>query len=180
YTRNQPEQVEEIDRARREHLIAIPVILRADPDQLWELGVRERRLDRVLRDLRRVAGRVRVRRVPARGIRARGVARSRNGLRSRGPAEGEREQHHPRRAPNGAAGDRQRALPRTSSTNVPTGTPVGPLGTYVRSDSEYAVPAMSRCTHAKSSANSLRNIAAVHAPAGRPPVFLMSATSLLM
>ena len=41
----------------------------------------------------------------------------------------------------------QRARPRTNSTNVPTGTPVGPRGTVPRSDSVYAVPAMSRCTH---------------------------------
>ncbi len=37
--------------------------------------------------------------------------------------------------------------PRTNSTNVPTGTPVGPAGMVTRSLSLYAVPAMSRCTH---------------------------------
>jgi len=41
----------------------------------------------------------------------------------------------------------QRARPRANSTNVPTGTPVGPFGSVTRSVSEYAVPAMSRCTH---------------------------------
>ena len=39
---------------------------------------------------------------------------------------------------------------------------------------------MSRCAHGYPSANSFRNIAAVIAPAGRPPEFLMSATSDLM
>src|SRR5687767_3880602 len=41
----------------------------------------------------------------------------------------------------------QLTRPRTNSTNVPTGTPVGPFGSATRSVSEYAVPAMSRCTH---------------------------------
>src|SRR5690348_4924817 len=74
----------------------------------------------------------------------------------------------------------QRARPRTNSTNVPTGTPVGPRGMVPRSDSVYAVPAMSKWTHGYSSANSLRNSAAVIVPAGRPPEFLISATSDLM
>src|SRR5215207_658092 len=74
----------------------------------------------------------------------------------------------------------QPALPRTNSTNVPVGTPVGPRGIATRSASEYAVPAMSRCTHGYSSANSLRNIAALMVPPARPPEFLISATSDLM
>ena len=84
---------------------------------------------------------------------------------------------HTRAQPHDA---RQRARPRTNSTNVPTGTPVGPRGTVPRSDSVYAVPAMSRCTHGYPSANSLRKSAAVIVPAGRPPEFLMSATSDLI
>src|SRR6185436_21004812 len=81
---------------------------------------------------------------------------------------------------DGAERSGQPALPRTNSMNVPVGTPVGPRGMATRSVSEYAVPAMSRCTHGYSSANSFKNIAAVIVPPARPPVFLMSATSDLI
>src|SRR5205085_7879439 len=83
-------------------------------------------------------------------------------------------------APNAGRGASQPARPRTNSTNVATGTPVGPAGSVTRSLSLYAVPAMSRCTHGYPSANSFRKSAAVIVPAGRPPEFLMSATSDLM
>ena len=53
-------------------------------------------------------------------------------------------------------------------------------GSEIRSVSEYAVPAMSRCTHVYSCANSARNSAAVIVPAPRPPTFFMSATSDLI
>src|ERR1700679_384494 len=83
-----------------------------------------------------------------------------------------------------AAGDvetaPQRALARANSTNMPTGTPVGPFGIATRSVSENAVPAMSRWTHGTPSANSSRNLAAVIEPAARPPVFFRSATSDLI
>ena len=87
------------------------------------------------------------------------------------------EQHQPRDDGPRAVSVAQPALPRTNSTKKPTGTPVGPFGSQVRSLSVYAVPAMSRCTHGYSSANSFRNSAALIVPAGRPPEFLMSATS---
>ena len=76
-------------------------------------------------------------------------------------------------------GQEIRLLDATGS-EVPTGTPVGPRGTVPRSDSVYAVPAMSRWTHEYPSANSRKNMAALIVPAGRPPEFLMSATSDLI
>ena len=58
-----------------------------------------------------------------------------------------------------------------SSARVRTATPLGPFGRYGRASSDHAVPAMSRCAHGRPPVNSLRNIAAVIEPAGRPPVF---------
>src|SRR5262245_19097011 len=65
-----------------------------------------------------------------------------------------------------------------SSASVRTATPLGPLGRNGLASSTHAVPAMSRCAHGRLSVNSFRNSAAVIEPAGRPPVFIMSAISL--
>src|SRR6185369_836036 len=64
--------------------------------------------------------------------------------------------------------------------SVLTATPLGPFGRYGFASSDHAVPAMSRCAHGRSPANSFRNIAAVIEPAARPPVFIRSAISLLI
>src|SRR5581483_8949025 len=63
--------------------------------------------------------------------------------------------------------------------SVRTPTPVAPLGMYGLASSAHAVPAMSRWAQGSPPANSLRNSAAVIAPAGRPPVLVKSAISLL-
>ncbi len=65
-------------------------------------------------------------------------------------------------------------------TNARTGVPVGPFAMNADSPSRYAVPAMSRWIHGVSPTKFLRNAPAVSAPAGRPPVFLRSAMSLLI
>ena len=56
--------------------------------------------------------------------------------------------------------------------------PVPPLTTYPSVLFEKAVPAMSMCAQAASPTNSPMMSAPVIAPAGRPPTFLTSATSL--
>ena len=63
----------------------------------------------------------------------------------------------------------------TNRTSARTGTPVAPFGPRSLPFSEYAGPAMSRCTHGTSPTNSARNHAAVIAPPQRSPMFLMSA-----
>ena len=71
-------------------------------------------------------------------------------------------------------------LVNASSASVRTATPLGPFGMYGRASSSHAVPAMSRWAQGRPPANSLRNNAAVTEPAGRPPVFMRSAMSLLI
>src|SRR5207249_2762873 len=65
-----------------------------------------------------------------------------------------------------------------SSTKVRTPTPEGPLDMKGLASSSQAVPAISRCAQGVLSANSLRNMAAVIAPPGRPPTLVISAKAL--
>ena len=68
----------------------------------------------------------------------------------------------------------------TNSSSTRTPNPVAPRARSARSLVIADGPAMSRCAHGVSSANVRRNAAAVHAPPGRPLLFLMSAMSLLI
>src|SRR5262249_13863579 len=67
-----------------------------------------------------------------------------------------------------------------SAASVRTATPLGPFGRYGFQSSDHAVPAMAVGGHGQPAANSFRNSAAVIDPAARPPVFIMSAMSLLI
>src|SRR6185437_13766770 len=136
--RDRGEQVQEIIRARGEDRVAVPVILAAHPKEQRALRVREWCLDRVSGHLGRVPGGIRrernrrtPRRVSARagGIarEARGVARGLLGLREGGRQQRQRGDPLPI-TPGTEPSDVQVTLPRANSTNVPTGTPVGPFG----------------------------------------------------
>src|SRR5450755_1505702 len=61
-----------------------------------------------------------------------------------------------------------------------TAIPDGPFAIHGLLSSIHAVPAMSRCSHGVSSANSFRNIAALTAPPQRPPELTISAMLELM
>src|SRR5262249_14608776 len=69
---------------------------------------------------------------------------------------------------------------RRSSTRSRTPTPVGPLVKQEISRARLNLRAMSRCTEGMPCANAARTQPAVIAPPGRPPVFFMSAISLLI
>src|SRR5712671_5853350 len=56
-----------------------------------------------------------------------------------------------------------------SRANVRTHTPDGPFARNGLASSSHAVPAISRCTHGVSPANSRKNHAALMAPPHRPP-----------
>src|SRR3954464_5430077 len=180
YTRNAIEQIDETESAGREELRTIPLVLRT---YLVERGVGEasdRRFDRIRFDCRAVGAGVRFRLNRNWNLTSRRRHHLRHYRRS-SPVQ-KRPGHEAEAGGLGAKNCAwlQRDLPLTNSMKVPVGTPVGPLGIVTRSLSEYAVPAMSRCAQVYPSANSLRNMAAVVAPAGRPPEFLMSATSDLI
>ena len=68
------------------------------------------------------------------GTRARGVARL--NLRTERVVQEDPDQEAEAGAPKERAAGDQVALPRTNSTKVPIGMPVGPLGSVTRSDSE--------------------------------------------
>src|SRR5262249_31284369 len=188
------QEIRDGERARREQGVARPIHPPADPELRRTLRVRERRLDAVGANA-----------LASNGVHPEQAVPHRVGASSQTRFDGVRRQWHlrpdrvdhlraERRGVRNGPGQQaeaddqqctvqrtvQRARPRTNSTNVPTGTPVGPRGTVPRSDSVYAVPAMSRCTHGYPSANSFKNSAAVIVPAGRPPEFLISATSDLI
>ena len=141
--------------------------LAADVGRARRVRARDRRLDRVARralGLRRslLRGRIahRLSARPARvdrralggvgrralrGVGADGIRARRRAL--RGEDRQRRARGQQQEPPQRARGRRQRTLPRTNSTNVRTGTPVGPRGSEIKSVSEYAVPATSRCAH---------------------------------
>ena len=153
------EQIAERQRAGRKKLIAVPMpVARADFGRARRVWTRDRRFDRVARRLPgngvgrrrdgslgavhavgdgRALGRICARRVRA----GRRDLRTENGKwRAHGHDAAEQQRVRD-------FFSRQRTRPRTNSTNVRTGTPVGPRGIEIKSVSEYAVPAMSRCAH---------------------------------
>src|SRR5215469_15375778 len=69
---------------------------------------------------------------------------------------------------------------RANSTRLLRAMPEGPLAIQGLASSVHAVPAMSRWIQGVSSANSLRNMAAVMEPPQRPPEFTISAIVDLM
>ena len=152
------EQIGNGERSRRDQRIAAPMQPAPNSEIHRQLGVGERRLDgvRLGQLLERVllGERIAQERVGARRQRhgERGIAAPRRNRVPPARASGRAKRPRPPGRGRKAASARrtlrgQRARPRTNSTNVPTGTPVGPRGTVPRSDSVYAVPATSRCTH---------------------------------
>src|SRR6185312_6197219 len=172
-SRDAIQQVTECERTRREERVTIVRERLPDLERRHDVVPPEARLHAI--GVLRLGWRI-LRRV------AHGIAWKPLCVGARGGNSGHRRDARRcnQRAPREANRHQRAQRARRNSTNVPTGTPVGPLGMKPRSVSEYAVPATSRCTQGYSSANSCRNAAAVIAPPGRPPEFLMSATSDLM
>ena len=157
---NAVEEIEQGERAAGEQLVAAPPELGPDVGEHRRLGAREGCLDRIGRwhvDRNRTRLRSSRSGIDANGIGARrdwdrardgvalragGVGHGLLGARRAGPgAHCGGEQNGPGQKTGAGSTRRQAALgqpalPRTNSTNMPTGTPVGPRGIDTRSLSE--------------------------------------------